>query len=202
MKKVILIFIIPFFSSCSKSLFYAYEKNNDYYSLEITSKNEEIYRAKTSAYDSIYKSPYIYIYTQDFIDVKNNNIEVQKELGYFSFSFSSIYYVSEEGILECPLYNKDGDIFGNWHKEIVNFEIREDSIVTNNRSVNLFPLKKGNDIKKERCNRSSYKDFFPPYMLKVKKIDYQKLMVEGIPKRLIKHPRKVKKRFNENCDKP
>ncbi len=73
-----LLFILILFSvaSCSKSTYYAYEKNGDYCTLEVTKKGDVIYRAFYSTSENkeipiyfygetepLVTDVYIYIYT-------------------------------------------------------------------------------------------------------------------------------------------
>jgi len=61
-----LILIIFIVSSCSKSIYYAYEKNGDYCTLEVTKNDDVIYRA---FYGDNYNKEYTGEYkpTQEFI---------------------------------------------------------------------------------------------------------------------------------------
>lgn len=135
---------------------------------------------------------YIYIYRKYHHHHRGGIKKYGKERNKISFIFSKIHYVSKEEVLKCDIYNKKGT---NRSSEIVIYKMKGDSIVANSREVKLYPPEDEHErffVYGEQCMKSSYKEFFPKYMLKVDKIDYKKLQTGNYNKRELKYPHKVK----------
>lgn len=192
MKQLLIMIALLVLTSCSKSLYYSYTDGNDYYSLEVTPKNEEIYRAKSDKY----KNDYVYIYMPSASEARNILISGYNENDYTVMSFWQIYYLSEEKITGCDVFDKKGkvlDIEVNMH-----FHIRQDSLIPKYRDLDLdFTYYKEGDFLGQdvsSCIKDYNKNFLPPYMLKTDKIDYNKLQTGNYTKKQLKYPHKVKRK--------
>ncbi|WP_444622881.1 hypothetical protein [Flavobacterium columnare] len=192
MKKIVVLLTFMTLIACGKSTYYVYEKYkydpdfrvnylDSYCALEITPKKEVIFRGSSSRYiikdkKSTYfddnSSEYIYIYS----DKEATWID---EYGiYFCqrpsecFYFSPDVYETENKkyrFQSAPIndfYNAQ-----NWDKQYIKYrydEKNKDSIVLS-KTDNVTSF-----IKNEKGFRYANIPWFPPYLVKVKKINYNK----------------------------
>lgn len=184
MKKIFLILLVLSMTSCGKSIYYVYDYDTKYHTnyctLEITRKKEIIYRASSDEYWSQsypFSNLYIYIYSDKYAtDITKNHysfvsgiadlILVENE---FKPKFKNAFVVT---FIDKPgysiLYKKEGN----------------DTIF--NVADNDFEyLKEGRGFKENGIK------WFPPYMVKVDKIDYTKFP-KSIQHLNLKNPRKEK----------
>jgi hypothetical protein len=175
MKKIILITVFFSFISCGKSIYYAYEdigKNysgesyiKSYCTIEVTRKKEVIYRATSSNYwmnDYKKSNKFVYLYSYNDDDFPNIDNE--------SFSFSNIllemYYIKNH-----PPNYRIGFV-----KNIYPSKVYIDFIKKGKDSLKSeYYL---NDLPKENSFEEAGINWFPPYMVKIDKIDYLKFPKE------------------------
>jgi len=147
MKKLLLLFIISSLFSCKSGyIYYAYEnlETKTYAILQISKKGTNIQYKSAS---EIYPDKYIYIYgTRPYI--RNNQ--------YIKFnSFYDLTFITSTNKLDaCPNFD-DND------REILVY-LKEDDRIVFEKNKNM------------KCFKERHIYWFPPYMTKVKKIDYTK----------------------------
>jgi hypothetical protein len=183
MKKIILILLVFILISCAKSTYYAYEyKHNDYYNyctLEITEKKEVIYRASADYYQSRsypYSNLYIYIYSdKDATDVNKNHYS-------FVSGFSELYLIKTD--LKPKLEHRFLD-FGNKPGYSVLYRIDDEikDTIFSTADNDFEYLKEGTGFETNGIK------WFPPYMVKIDKIDYTKFH-KSIQHLNLKNPKK------------
>lgn len=184
MKNIFLILSSLFLISCSKSTYYAYEYRDEinhhysYCTLELTRKQEIIYRGRSDKYyEYPNKNLYIYIYSDKYAS------EINEKYISFARNYSNLFYIRD--ILN-PTYNATAiNIFGESPKFIEYAKIKADSI-THSNNENFLEY-----AKKEYGLYMAGIKWFPPYMVKVDKIDYTKFGKE-IQHLNLKNPRKEK----------
>lgn len=183
MKKIILMLTVFTFLSCGSSIYYAYEykdnENNSYCTLEITKKKEIIYRGSSDYYwaDSYpFSNLYIYIYSDKFATDINKN-----HYGFVS-GFSELYLIENEEKLKYKYATLN---LGNNSIPSVFYSIEDKDTIVN--TENKFEYLKKIDGFKENGIK-----WFPPYMIKIDKIDYAKFR-DRIQHMNLKDPRKEKK---------
>jgi len=159
MKRLILILFI-LFSSCSRSIYYAYENSADesYCTFEVNDK-EIIYRAVSKEHYVINSSPnkhYIHIQTPNgFYKSKEPKIDIGSVLVYLKDIESNTSGIS---VSSDTIPNHSGYLFYNKIKEKDSLEL----------------VKNEELMKKERLFSENDLFWFPPYLKKVKQIDYDK----------------------------
>ena len=183
MKNLILIVLTCLFSSCGKSVYYAYyvkDENDHQYSyctLEITPKKEIIYRASSDKY-LVYPNTnnlYVYIYSdKDAADITKNHYD-------FGTRLSELWTI------------KDGSDAKMW-AELLYFDDHFASAISYQRgksdtivctTSDFEHLKKGHGYKENDVL------WFPEYMIKVDHIDYNKFY-KSVRHLNLKNPRKTK----------
>ncbi|WP_438710670.1 hypothetical protein ACSTS3_18120 [Aquimarina muelleri] len=158
-RSVLYIVTLLFLSSCSRSIYYAFEKEGTYCTLEEKKNGTVIYRAVSKEKYNIHSSGLIeYLYIES-IDSSNdffagisgsfflkliNSIEVKSE----EICFSNIELSIDEFIVHYSKINKDSLDF-----------------LSDNLDVRL---------QKNNCFAKHKITWFPPYLKKIKKIDYKK----------------------------
>ncbi|MFK7004771.1 hypothetical protein ACIPCA_04970 [Flavobacterium covae] len=192
MKRIIILLIFTVLISCSKSTYYAFEEYDydpdsgkdylySYCALEITPKKEVIFRGssrryviedKQTTYFDDNSSSYIYIYS----DKEATNIGeygilfCRKSSECFYFSLTDIQINTNEFRFKSVDINDFYNI-KNWNKQYVMYsydEKNKDSIILSKaNSVSNF-------IKNDTGLKYANIPWFPPYLVKVKKIDYNK----------------------------
>ncbi|MET3047403.1 hypothetical protein V8245_14455 [Flavobacterium columnare] len=192
MRKIIALLTFSILLSCGKSTYYVYEKYkydpdfrinylDSYCALEITPKKEVIFRGSSSRYiikdkKNTYfddnSSEYIYIYS----DKEATNIGeygilfCRKSSECFYFSPTDIQINTNEFRFKSVDINDFYNI-KNWNKQYVMYsydEKNKDSIILSKaNSVSNF-------IKNDTGLKYANIPWFPPYLVKVKKIDYNK----------------------------
>lgn len=186
MKKLFL--LVFFFSllSCSKSIYYAYYEKDinhpSYCTLEITKKKEIIYRASSYEYSSQsypFDNLYIYIYSDKYATNIDEN--------YYSFvsgGTSDIVYIKNEFKPKFSSFF----LFFDYYKpgySISYFRDGNDTIFSTARNDFEYLKTKGIGFKEHGIK------WFPPYMVKVDKIDYTKFK-KSVQHMNLKDPRKHK----------
>ncbi|WP_281309422.1 hypothetical protein [Flavobacterium flavigenum] len=166
MKKIILIALYLGVLSCGKSIYYVYDtsKDEDHYSyctLEITSKKEIIYRAASYKYWALSdpRNSYIYIYSdKSATDINENHYSFVS--GISDISYIRSRYEPEFKHFFIHFVDKPG--YSVLYRRGVS-----DTIYST--ADNDFEyLKEGQGFKENGIK------WFPPYMVKVDKIDYTK----------------------------
>ncbi len=179
-----LLFIIFSVASCSKSTFYAYEKNGDYCTLEVTKTNDVIYRAY---YGNNYNKEYTGEYrpTQEFI---TSNIYIY----IYSLDGRVEEYISIESEFDMYLLRVDEDKFDSCFYDILD---KKDSDITyvkkGKDSLDLLwtpNIKR--DLLKEACYKENNITWFPPYLNRIAKINYKKFKQANIAIKDLKNPKK------------
>ena len=167
MKKLILLLSLVFLS-CGKSMYYAYEitdKNySSYCTLEITSKKEIIYRGSSYKYlsDSYpYSNEYIYIHlygdqsATDINDWRNSFVH---------------------GIADLWIIKKD--LKPKLEQRLIDFVYKPDYSVLYKKTESDTIISVANNnfeyLKEGRGFETNGIKWFPPYMVKIDKIDYAK----------------------------
>ncbi|PDS22403.1 hypothetical protein B0A78_12025 [Flavobacterium columnare NBRC 100251 = ATCC 23463] len=192
MRKIIALLTFSILLSCGKSTYYVYEKYkydpdfrinylDSYCALEITPKKEVIFRGTSNEY-YIYNKPttyfddnsssYIYIYSDKeatWID-EYGIYFCQRPSECFYFS-PDVYEIETEKYKFQSISINDYYNAKNWNKQYIKYgfdEKNKDSLVLS-KTNNVIDF-----IKSEVAFRSANIPWFPPYLVKVKKIDYNK----------------------------
>jgi hypothetical protein len=181
MKKIILIVLTLNFLSCGKSIYYVYEykdkENNSYCTLEITNKKEIIYRATSDYYwanSYPFSNIYIYIYSD------KNATSINENRYSFVYGFSELYLIEND---IKPKYKYSFIDFGNKPSYSIFYRKDQNDTIVNTARGDFEYLKEGTGFKENGIK------WFPPYMVKVDKIDYTKFGKE-IQHLNLKKPRK------------
>lgn len=192
MRKIITLLTFSILFSCSKSTYYVFEEYNydpdfrinylhSYCALEITPKKEVIFRGASNEY---------YIYNKPNTHSNSNSSSY-----IFIHSDKEASYISEYGVdfcrrqSDCYYFSPDiyqintekykfrfsiiNNIFNakNWDKEYISYMYKDTKTDTlfalNNNMMKKF-IKEDEDLKDANI------PWFPPYLVKVKKIDYNK----------------------------
>ncbi|WP_376776996.1 hypothetical protein [Flavobacterium covae] len=192
MRKIIALLTFSILLSCGKSTYYVYEKYkydpdfrinylDSYCALEITPKKEVIFRGSSSRYiikdkKNTYfddnSSEYIYIYS-------DKEATIISEYGiHFCRRQSDCYYFSlDDYQINTGKFKFRFSIINNiyngknWDKEYISYMYRDAKTDT------LFALNNNmmkNFIKEDIGFKYANIPWFPPYLVKVKKIDYNK----------------------------
>ncbi|MCH4829293.1 hypothetical protein [Flavobacterium columnare] len=192
MRKIITLLTFSILFSCSKSTYYVFEEYNydpdfrinylhSYCALEITPKKEVIFRGTSNEY-YIYNKPnthsssnsseYIYIYSdKEATIIGEYGIHFCRrpsECFYFS---PDVYEIKTEKYKFQSISINDYYNAKNWNKQYIKYgfdEKNKDSLVLS-KTNNVIDF-----IKSEVAFRSANIPWFPPYLVKVKKIDYNK----------------------------
>lgn len=167
--------------SCGKSTYYVYDvcdiNKYNYCTLEVTRKNEVIYRA-TSDFYLLNNNLYVYIYSG-----KTSSI-VNQDFISFACNQADLYYIKNSDNINY--INLPINAFGDNKGAMGYTKKGKDTITTNintNRDLEYFQ----NDI---ALKESGFK-WYPSYMVKVDKIDYSRFPKE-IQHLNLKNPRKEK----------
>ncbi|MBF6659312.1 hypothetical protein ABXT01_13665 [Flavobacterium columnare] len=192
MRKIIALLTFSILLSCGKSTYYVYEKYkydpdfrinylDSYCALEITPKKEVIFRGTSNEYYIYNKkttyfddnsSSYIYIYSDKeatWID-EYGIYFCQRPSECFYFS-PDVYEIETEKYKFQSISINDYYNAKNWNKQYIKYgfdEKNKDSLVLS-KTNNVIDF-----IKSEVAFRSANIPWFPPYLVKVKKIDYNK----------------------------
>ncbi|WP_444647559.1 hypothetical protein ACSLMO_07830 [Flavobacterium columnare] len=193
MRKIIALLTFSILLSCGKSTYYVYEKYkydpdfrinylDSYCALEITPKKEVIFRGSSSRYiikdkKNTYfddnSSEYIYIYSdKEASYMSEYGIDFCRRPSYCDFFSPSTYEIKtgEYRFKSVPIneyYN-----WKKWDKEYISYiyydKKNKDSLLLS-KSINVTDF-----IKNDTVFRDANIPWFPPYLVKVKKIDYNK----------------------------
>ncbi len=152
MRITFLIFIL-LVTSCSRGIYYAYEKDGTYATLELTKMNDIIYR--TNAKEEIKK--YLYIKTQN---IKNYNDDVLTIGEAFLILYTDL---NKEDYEVCFSKHTEKLL---WNSYINYTKINVDSLILSKVDED--------QLLKEPCFKETGIRWFPPYLKRIKKIDYKK----------------------------
>ncbi|MGR3790494.1 hypothetical protein ACUXZJ_06235 [Flavobacterium sp. TN-1] len=192
MRKIVVLLTFMTLIACGKSTYYVYEKYkydpdfrvnylHSYCALEITPKKEMIFRGASNEYYIYNKkttyfddnsSSYIYIYSDKeatWID-EYGIYFCQRPSECFYFS-PDVYEIETEKYKFQSISINDYYNAKNWNKQYIKYgfdEKNKDSLVLS-KTNNVIDF-----IKSEVAFRSANIPWFPPYLVKVKKIDYNK----------------------------
>ncbi|WP_444659984.1 hypothetical protein [Flavobacterium columnare] len=192
MRKIVVLLTFMTLIACGKSTYYVYEKYkydpdfrvnylHSYCALEITPKKEVIFRGasneyyiydKQTTYFDDNSSSYIYIYSDKeatWID-EYGIYFCQRPSECFYFS-PDVYEIETEKYKFQSISINDYYNAKNWNKQYIKYgfdEKNKDSLVLS-KTNNVIDF-----IKSEVAFRSANIPWFPPYLVKVKKIDYNK----------------------------
>lgn len=158
--------LIVFFTSCTKSIYFAYNKDTTYCTIEVTGKDEILYRGNYSTF--------IFLESVNF-----SSINKKDNTGYISFVAPGwlTYKVKGDNLFNlCPSNNME---------QITYKLVSEDSIELICQScVDSILLS-------DPCFLNNGIDWFPPFMKKVEKIDYEKFGLPNIKKKYLMNPDKA-----------
>ncbi len=156
LKPIIYIIALLFLSSCSRSIYYAFEEKGTYCTLEEKKNGTVIYRAVSKEH---YKKSSSSI---NYLHIYSNNDPDSLYLGIGNvFTFSFLRKSKEICMSSYKL-----SPFENF----INYTKRYDN---DSLSLLMYSDKK-KTILKEPCFAEHKITWFPPYLKKVKKIDYKK----------------------------
>ncbi len=149
--------------SCSRSVYYAYQKGDTYATLELTKGNNLIYRAKSDDFyyneNSNFKK-YLYITSLNIDKQEDNFLSIGE-----NFTMLYLNNIEEEGYNGC-ISKRTKDFLWNSY-------IRYEKKSLDSLSLLWTPeIKK--KLLKEPCFKKTGITWFPPYLKKIKKIDYKK----------------------------
>jgi hypothetical protein len=172
MKYIYSILIIFYLTSCSRSIYYAYEyedqDNISYCTIEVTKKKEIIYRAYSSEYWK-YNYPINNLYV--YIHSGNKSSTVSDESIHFVCNISDVAYIKNSFNTE---YEKCLANFLESFGCPIGYRINKSDTITkwNYPEAEDFPKYTKGDI----CLLKEVGiKWFPPYMVKVNEIDYKKI---------------------------
>lgn len=189
MKKIIALLSFTILVSCGKSTYYVYEqyeydpdfKQNylhSYCALEITPKKEVIFRGSSEEYHIPDKpttylesnwSDYVYIYSnKEASSISEYGIVFCRKPSDCDFFSPSVQQVDTKKyrFLSCPINGFQNA--QNWGKQYISFIYKEGKVDT--LTLNNVMMK--NFVKNEKGFRYANIPWFPPYLIKVKKINY------------------------------
>ncbi len=155
-KKIIFLIVILLINvSCSRSVYYAYEKDGTYATLELTKDNNDIiYRAKSKEYYS--EKKYIYF------ESRNNS---RSDQNVHTIGFFILKYIKEnEEFMACFANSNNKGVLNDY----LEYYAENDSIFLKKNS------KLNKNFDSEPCFKKTGITWFPPYLKKIKKIDYKK----------------------------
>ncbi len=140
--------------SCSHSLYYAYEDENSYCTFEVTKGNNVIYRGKSNKYKE-----------KKYIHIKSSSYEDKKIRLIAGFVLQYLEESNDENVRICfsKFINNDLNTFYTSFVKY-NFE-NKDSLAIETSQDKIF---------REPCFKKTGITWFPPYLKKIKKIDYKK----------------------------
>ncbi|WP_421497662.1 hypothetical protein [Flavobacterium columnare] len=192
MRKIVVLLTFMTLIACGKSTYYVYEKYkydpdfrvnylHSYCALEITPKKEVIFRGtsneyyiynKPNTYSSSNSSSYIFIHSDKEATIIGEYgiyfCQRPSECFYFS---PDVYEIETEKYKFQSISINDYYNAKNWNKQYIKYgfdEKNKDSLVLS-KTNNVIDF-----IKSEVAFRSANIPWFPPYLVKVKKIDYNK----------------------------
>ena len=157
-RSVLYIVTLLFLSSCSRSIYYAFEEKGTYCTLEEKKNGEVIYRAVSKEHYNIESSgfkEYLYVHSPNsantiyigigtgfvFRFVQNIKLDIE------DMCFSKSEYIPNKSLVHYSREGKDSlDLLTNLKTELA----------------------------KEPCFAEHKITWFPPYLKKIKKIDYKK----------------------------
>ncbi len=153
-------------NSCSSSVYYAYEKDDTYCTIEVTKKDQIFYRGNY----------------QTFIYLESYNLSLydnKKNVDFLSFDAPGwmAYKIKNDNLFNlCPSSTV----------RKITYQIK------NADTINLIcPPCVTSILSSEPCFINNGIDWFPPYMIKVYKIDYNKFGLSGFKKAHLKNPEKA-----------
>ncbi len=164
MRITFLIVILLITISCNRSIYYAYEKGGTYATLEFSKDKHIIYRAKS---DENYKpnlgtwsKEYVYLNSQDVDEEDNDFIAIRE-----NFILEYIIDLEEESNRSC-FSTMTTDFL--WNSYVKYKKVTSDSLIL------IWSNERYENLKKEPCFEESGITWFPPYLKRIKKIDYKK----------------------------
>ena len=160
MKLKPIVYIVAFLllSSCSRSIYYAFEKEGTYSTLEEKKNGDVIYRAISKEHYFTERSGfknYIYLYSP----ISSNNIYTGIGTDFILMFIENLDPYTENTCTTNNQFNPD--------KNIIHYSKK------NRDSLDLLTNLK-TELGKEPCFIKHKITWFPPYLKKVKKIDYKK----------------------------
>ncbi|WP_438710668.1 hypothetical protein ACSTS3_18110 [Aquimarina muelleri] len=158
-KPMVYIVAFLFLSSCSRSIYYAFEEKGTYCTFEVN-KKEIIYRAVSEKHYKLNSYP-----TKDYVYINSFNHwyeHTKPEIG----KGALVYYLKKIESYTPYMCNTSTSL----QNDADNFLFY--SKTENTDSLELI-LKK-ELVKNEKCFTEHKITWFPPYLKKVKKIDYKK----------------------------
>lgn len=184
MKQLLLTLLPVLFISCGKSTYYAYEFSDEinhhysYCTLEITKTKAVIYRAKSDKY-YIYPNNtiYAYLYSPPAASTVNDDSIL------FAQNASDLFYMQDFSNPTCK--QTSVNVFGENPICIDYKKTMNDTIIHTNNETFL------DYAKNEYGLRTAGIKWFPEYMVKIDKIDYQKFG-SSIQHMNLKNPEKQK----------
>ena len=159
MRYLYIITILIIFTSCHRSTYYVYEQGDTYATIEITKDNEFIYRAKSVAH-------YLHSDFKKYFYLNSNNVD----------NFSKQFLSIGEGFIIN--FIGDNDYIGYCSSKVTSnflFTSYLTYIKNDKDSIHLLWSKKiKNNLLNEPCFKKTGLTWFPPYLKRIKKIDYSK----------------------------
>lgn len=184
MKKAIFLIVLIFvLSSCASSIYYAYEQKGDYCTLEVTKQDDVIYRAFSENYAvPNYDFPNannIYIYIKSHDENHENSVSID--------DFFELYFIK----INSDKFNYCGgfeEIGAPYLETLITY-----SKETKDGLDLLWYPKIKEKLIMQDCTRENAITWFPPYMKRIKKIDYKKFNLPQIEIKHLKNPEKAPK---------
>ncbi|WP_338790943.1 hypothetical protein [Bernardetia sp. MNP-M8] len=198
MKTIVLLFLLLVVSACSRGTYYAYEDEHSYCTIELKSERNFlkyippyiIYRATSDLHYDTTVLENTYVSDTDrykkkknvsflFIENENSHRDSLALIG----SFFMMYYIPQNithRFRFCTSINKDGSMTTT---KYVLYKIQGDSLIAFTSSD--FELE---DLNKEHCFERKGIDWFPPYLIKTNKIEYEKFKIKDVKKKFLRNP--------------
>lgn len=172
--KVILILIYFVVVSCSKSVYYEYTSPERYATVELTKKNEFIYRVSDGA----------------FIHIKSNTgFSNEQNATYIGLSQPYWLYTVEQGNAAFDMCGFVHTIPNNEKNELIFKKVGQDSIISIGKTNRKQFLKNGS------CFVEKNITWFPPFLTRVKKINYKEFNFLKVKDKYLKDPNKAPKAY-------
>ncbi|WP_338790945.1 hypothetical protein [Bernardetia sp. MNP-M8] len=203
MKIIEFLLLLLALSACSRSTYYAYEDEQSYCTIELTPKRRflnshpdyVIYRAISKQhYDTVgvvdkyvqeserynTKKNVVYLYIQN--DNLGNDSTIYIE------GFFTMFYIPSNTINRFQFCTSIHEPTGSTNWRYTYFAKRIDSLV----------LIETTDLDEDHCFKRTGVDWFPPYLVEVNKIEYEKFQVKNISKKYLHYPNRKSTPFYDS----
>ncbi|WP_338815802.1 hypothetical protein V9L05_22670 (plasmid) [Bernardetia sp. Wsw4-3y2] len=188
-----ILLLLLFCSSCSKKMYYAYEDEHSYCTIEATPKqklwwmfgrrfDQVIYRAASKEHYDTTEVSNKYLSWEDryskkkdniYMYIKNSNYNIEKKV--YIDTYFDFLYIQRNYVYRYDFCLPSHDNSANY----ATYTNAKDSLI-----VDYIRY----DLDTQYCFSHQGIDWFPPYFVRVKKIDYAKFNVPEVKYKYLKNP--------------